>query len=156
MKYLLRTLCINDWNQNRIQRVNDTGMLQPSATAIAMWVSHFLKKHRNQETIIFDGSPQRIQELYVLHQFVVEYLGATPKYICISVTDETAIRRMQEHHARFPRPETESLEKIAKRLAQYYELSYPIFQIIKKNDWSLTTITNDGTIDEFERQVYSL
>jgi adenylate kinase family enzyme len=153
---VLQTLRINAWHQGRIKQVNDAGMLQPAALAIAMWVSNFLKNYAGEGTIIIDGSPRRIQELYVLHQFIVEYFGATPEYIRIEVSDETAIGRMQERHKRFPRPETDSLEKINKRLAQYYELNYPIFEIIKKNAWSFKTITNDGTPEVFETQVYNL
>jgi adenylate kinase family enzyme len=146
---------LNTYHRRRIAQINDKGLLLPTAFATYMWLHHFAQQYDGtQPFIVIDGSPRRQPELPVLYTYLTEFLSAYVYVIYIDVTDEVAITRMLNRHAKEPRPETKSVPLIKKRLKECMAQTTPLlFLAEKKYRLPVHKVENNGTRLHLREQI---
>ncbi len=154
---------INGPNRKRMKEIQDSGKLQCAALACAMWTTEFLSRFQFEEFIIMDGSPRKIEEWYVLRQFLEEFCDADVRIINVIANDEKAIEHMKKRNEIENRPETSTIEAITTRIKEFHQYNEPTIDHILGiyfDDKSLIdkyiVVDNNSSLENLQSQVENI
>lgn len=147
-----RTIKINSFNRTILQ--NQTiGKIQNHVTSTAMWVAKILADWKGQSSIIMEGSPRTIPEMYNLESFITHHCRMTIVYLEIFVEDETAIKNMIDRHKSHPRDETSTPSAINRRIEEYYAETAPSIGVVAKNSKDFYRLENEKQVSDLKNRL---
>ncbi len=140
----VRALAKEDSHAGAIARErNSRGELQPLEWAVTFWTNFLWKNYTGQEYIIFDGAPRRVDEAHRLQSLLADFYKIPIVAVHIMISDDEALRRIVERHAKENRDETASVEAIRNKLLWYHDDVLPAVAHMKRED-DFAVIEVDG------------
>jgi len=138
-----------DFSGSKISTVIDNGGIIPTPVIFKLWMDKLeeFKKGSEFEGIIFDGSPRKIKEAYLMDEAIEWYeWNENVKVILIDISDEEVVKRIASRAGLEDRPE-DSPEGIKKRLAWFEAEVVPVINYYKENN-RLITINGEQSIEK--------
>ncbi|MFA5368411.1 MAG: nucleoside monophosphate kinase [Candidatus Paceibacterota bacterium] len=138
-----------DFSGSKISTVIDNGGIIPTPVIFKLWMDKLeeFKKGSEFEGIIFDGSPRKIKEAYLMDEALEWYeWNENVKVILIDISDEEVVKRIASRAGLEDRPE-DSPEGIKKRLAWFEAEVVPVINYYKENN-RLITINGEQSIEK--------
>ncbi len=140
----VRALAKEDSHAGKIARErNSRGELQPLEWAVTFWTNFLWKNYTGEEYIIFDGAPRRVDEALRLQSLLADFYKIPIVAVHIMISDDEALRRIVERHAKENRDETANSEAIRNKLRWYHDDVLPAVAHMKQED-AFTVIEVDG------------
>jgi len=158
----------------------ETGLLNSPPFVVSLFIEKIKDLAREDESIIFSGSPRTIYEAQKEIPLLKDLYGVENiKFILLEVSPETTIFRnshrkiceLMRHSILFS-PETENLTKcpldgsnlvkrkglddvetIKKRLEVFKEQTFPVIEVIKEQGLHLNTVNGEQTIADVHKNI---
>ncbi|MEK7565272.1 MAG: nucleoside monophosphate kinase [Patescibacteria group bacterium] len=131
----------------KVRELVDSGGLPPEWIAEFLWQKELIYKLKDNENIIFDGAPRRLDEAGKLDE-VLSWLGRTDiKVILIDITEDEAVKRLLK---RGRADDTE--ESIRSRLSWFNTDAMPAIEYYEKSN-RLIKVDGMGSIDEIHERI---
>lgn len=141
-----------DFTGEKIAQVVDSGGITPTCVVFFLWMAKLeeFKKKSDFNGIIFDGSPRRIKEAYMLDEALEWYeWNNSVKVILIDISDEEVEKRMllRANEAGAEKRPEDSAEGIKKRLAWFKEEVDPVIEYYREKG-KLLVINGEQIIEK--------
>ncbi len=118
--------------------------LQPEFLSVYMWINILIRDYTENKHLIFDGAPRRRHEAGVMDSVFDFYNLKTPTVINIDISEESAIKRLEQRHR-----QDDKKEDIAKRLAWYKTDVIPTIEFYKNNPkYNYIEIDGENSVEE--------
>lgn len=115
----------------RVRAVYDTGALLPS-----FFTTHFFVREMmslpTAKGAVFDGFGRSARQAKEAHE-VFGWFGRTYLAVNLEVNDEIIVQRIKERNAIQARTDSDTPEKVRRRLAEYRERSEPALTVFEAN-----------------------
>lgn len=123
--------------------------LQPEFLAVHMWVNPLVSRYNGNQHIIFDGTPRKLDEAYVLDSVFDFYGFNKPKVIDLNISAEEALTRLLKRKRL-----DDAEDDIKKRLAWYGADVAPVIEWYKKNSkYDLLSIDGQRPEEEIHNDI---
>lgn len=146
------TIKINDFNRAILQN-QSIGKIQNPVNSTAMWVAKIWADWKGEDSIIMEGSPRAVMEMYNLESFILHHCRMAIVYLEIYVKDETAIKNMNHRHELQPRDETSNSSAINYRIEEYYVETAPIIGVVAKNSKHFYRLENEERVLDLKNRL---
>ncbi|MFA5013595.1 MAG: nucleoside monophosphate kinase [Candidatus Paceibacterota bacterium] len=142
----------SDFTGTKIAEVIDSGGISPTCVVFFLWMAKLeeFKKKTDFNGIVFDGSPRRIKEAYMLDEALEWYeWNNSVKVILIDISDEEVEKRMllRANEAGAEKRPEDSVEGIRKRLEWFKEEVGPVINYYEEKG-KLIKINGEQTIEK--------
>ncbi len=140
----------NDSYSARLSReAMEEGKLQPMFFSVYVWAKYLMDTLTGNENIIFDGVPRRQSEAAILDSAVRFYGWEKPVVINLEVSEEEAIRRMEERHR-----DDDSAENFKKKMEWYKMEVEPMLQwYSESNLYNYVKIHGEDTVENISGHI---
>jgi len=147
---LLRDLAMkNTDGGKRIKKVLNSGGLVIDEIAAALWVNDVLLNVKENQGMILDGSPRRIEESITLFDFFkfLERIKNTQIFI-INISEKESIKRLAKRGRK-----DDHLNEIKRRLAWYKKHVIPALNYLNKKGIKTTKINGEQSINDVFKDI---
>ena len=119
----------NGYSNELSRKIYESGALQPSFLTVWLWSEVLLNKLTPDNHLIFDGTPRKLREAYVLDSALNFYDRSSRHIFHINVSREISRERMLN------RGRSDDTEKDIQRRLDWFETDVaPILDMYKEND----------------------
>jgi adenylate kinase len=131
----------------RARDILEQGGLQPSWLATFLWLRELVEKYREEDHLIFDGTPRRLEEAEELEK-IMAWLGrADIAAVLIDIPDEEALIRLNKR-----KRDDDTVSAIHERLEWFRHDVGPVIDYYEKKD-QLMRIDGVGSVEEVAERV---
>lgn len=112
--------------RDEMKSIQEAGKLQSHEYACHLWRDKLFHEYEGGP-IVIDGSPRSVKEAAYMQKFFIDFLKRKIFIFNFQISDQEAIRRIQERNGKLqvPRTDTDTPEKIMEKLG-YFDLKvYP-------------------------------
>lgn len=140
----------NTFSSNIAKSIMDKGDLQPSFLAIWNWSHLLVDNLKDNEHLIFDGTPRKLDEAMILDTALKFYSRAKPKVIHLKVSKEWSRDRLKARG----RMDDKTSESIEKRLNWFDRDVLPTIDFYRTHpDYQLLEINGEQSIEEVQANI---
>ncbi|TSC75553.1 MAG: adenylate kinase [Parcubacteria group bacterium Gr01-1014_30] len=149
-KLLRRRKKIKDFTGKKLQKVLDRGGLVPTPVVFKLWLDRFekLKKKKNFKGFIYEGSPRKIFEAYLMDEALGWYeWNKKLKVILIDISEKEAIARLTKRGR-----EDDKISAIKSRLSWFQTNVVPVINFYRKTG-RLIKINGEQTVENVFKDI---
>lgn len=140
----------NDFSGIKIASVIDKGGIVLTPVVFKLWLDKFeaLKKKKNFKGFIFEGSPRKILEAFLLNEALEWYeWGENIKVVLIDISPKEAITRLLKRGR-----EDDTLSGIKKRLKWFETNVQPVISFYKKTK-KLVKVNGEQSVENIFKDI---
>jgi adenylate kinase len=140
---------IDSLTGKKVNEILDGGTLAPIFLPIHIWSEYMIDNLTENEHIILDGTPRRLEEASVLDSAIQFYKRENPIVISLEVSDETTTKRLLGRGR-----EDDNEKEIKKRLDFYHKDVMPAIEYFKKNPYyKFIAINGEPSIEDVHQEI---
>lgn len=140
------------YSANISKQIMEEGGLQPEFLAVWNWATLFIEKMQENQHLVLDGTPRKIDEAQVLDSAIKFYKREKPFVVFIDVSKEFSMARFKDRG----RADDKSLEVIEERMRWYEEYVVAAVRYYWHNDdYTLLHINGEQSIEQVHAEIVS-
>lgn len=132
---------------NYIRKIYDRGGLMPYWAAAHVWLNIFFQNLQQNESIIFEGAPRRIEEAPMLDHFMRDIGRSLPIAIYLKLSSREAERRLLSR-GRYD----DNNHAIRGRIKFFHEHVQPVIEYYRRHQ-RLITIEGERSVGEIQSDI---
>ena len=180
----LRRGSVERYEAETIQKIINAGLFVPTLTIVCQWripILELARDARKAKGIVFTGSPRKLAEAYLIHEFFKNWPDASKNFkLCpieIKLSDKEVFRRLSQRRqcakcgkifTAFPehsalkacdncageliRRKDDTKEGIASRMKEYREYVVPVIDYFKKEEL-LKSVNGEQSIENVHKDI---